>query len=238
MVAVLTVLAGRTGQGRAATPEVRTKAAPRASAPTVASTPMADIADVYAWMADPYLNLIMDVSSLDDGAQAFGPSVTYAFHLTSKAGRGVFIATGTETRVICRFDSNTAVACWVVSGDATKDYVAGDPSRTAGVASTTGKLRVFAGRRSDPRFASRTAFDTGAASFSAAVAGATLDGAKCPTGTQVANGVPMVRAKLTAGPDDYTQTNVMAIVVQIDKSLVNVGTNTTVAVWGSTHAGA
>jgi len=42
---------------------------------------------------------------------------------------------------------------------------------------------------------------------------------------------------LTTGSDDFATTNVMAIVVQVDKSLVNTTGNTTVAVWGSTHAG-
>jgi hypothetical protein len=236
MVAALAVVTGRAGQGRAAAPAAAT---PRASAPTVAGTPMANIADVYAWMADPYLNLIMDVSPRDDGAQAFGPSVVYAFHLTSKAGRGVLGTDGTETRVICRFDSNTSVACWVVSGDATEDYVAGDPSAAAGVASKSAQLRVFAGRRSDPRFASQTAFDTAAATFNGlvSVAGATRDGAQCPNNL-MAGDVQTLRNQLTGGVDDYAQANVMALVVQIDKSLVNAGTNTTVAVWASTHAGA
>lgn len=206
-----------------------------AAAPPV--SPMADITDVYAWMAGSSLNLVMDVSPRDDGTNAFGPAVLYAFHLTSKPRLGIAESTGTETQVICRFDSNTSVRCWVVSGGATKDYVIGDPSNTAGVTSATGKVKVFAGRRSDPAFFNASGFTTAMSGFAPQVGGiGTSDAAGCPGGVSPDKFVTL-RTQLMTGSDSFAASNVMAIVVQIDSALVNTGTNTVIAVWGSTHAG-
>jgi hypothetical protein len=202
----------------------------------LAASPMADITDVYAWMnGTSFLNLIMDVSPKDNGSTSFGPSVLYVFHLTSKAGIGVNQPGGTETQVICRFASNTSVECWVVSGTTTKDYVSGDPSNRAGVSSLLGKVKVFAGRRSDPSFWKFTSFNSAIATFRASLPSATVDGAGCPMGlgAQTLD----LRTALAGGSDDFAATNVMAIVLQIDKSLINVTGNVAVGVWGSTHAG-
>lgn len=196
---------------------------------------MADITDVYAWMTGSNLNLVMDVSPRDDGTHAFGPSVVYVFHLTSKSGIGVGVTDGTETRVLCKFDSNTSVQCWVTSGSTTKDYVTGDPSNTAGVTSILGKVKVFAGRRSDPFFFSAAGFASAVTTYLGLSLGAP-DGAGCPKLiTQGQAGT--IRGAWTGGSDDFATSNVMALVVQLDKSLVNTSGNTAVAVWGSTHAG-
>lgn len=210
----------------------RGQAADRADA-LATINPMAEISDVYAWMTGSNLNLVMDVSPRDSGGNVFSPSVLYVFHLTSKTGIGVNVATGTETKVICRFASNLSVECWVVSGSTTKDYVSGDPSNTAGVTSILGKVKVFAGRRSDPAFFNLTGFNTAIATLGGLLG--TTDPAGCPgitTGQALG-----LRNTLATGSDDFAATNVMAIVVQVDKALVNTSTNSAVAVWGSTHAG-
>ena len=46
-----------------------------------------------------------------------------------------------------------------------------------------------------------------------------------------------IRNQLAAGSDAFAAANVMALVLTVDKSLVNVNGNSAVAVWGSTHAG-
>jgi hypothetical protein len=217
----------------------RGQAAERTAALPAAS-PMADITDVYAWMSGSKLNLVMDVSR-DDTTNAFGPAVLYAFHLTSKPRLGLAEPAGTETQVICRFDSNTSAQCWVVSSGATKDYVIGDPSNTAGVTSPSGRVKVFAGRRSDPAFFNRSGFNTAMAGFAPQLGlPAITDGAGCPAGVLLDKFVTL-RTQLGnppgTGSDSFAASNVMAIVVQIDPALVNTGTNTVVAVWGSTHAG-
>jgi uncharacterized protein DUF4331 len=222
----------------------RGQAADRIAASPAAS-PMADITDVYAWMAGSNLNLVMDVSPRDDGTNAFGPAVLYVFHLTSKSGLNPGAGGGIETQVICRFGSNTSVQCWVASGGTTKDYVTGDPSNTAGVTSPTGKVKVFAGRRSDPAFFNLAGFNTAIAMYQALNIG-TPDTPVCPTGLlsgqglslRTALGDPMSGSGSGSGSDSFAASSVMAIVVQIDKALVNTSPNTTIAVWASTHAGA
>ncbi len=218
----------------------RGQAADRAAAAPAAS-PMADITDVYAWRAGSNLNLVMDVSPQDSGTNAFGPDVLYAFHLTTKSGLGA--PGGTETQVICRFASNTSVQCWVVSGSTAEDYVTGDPSNTAGVTSPSGKVKIFAGRRSDPAFFNQAGFNAAIAMYQALNTGIP-DAAGCPVGLQAGQGFGLRTALgdpqpggSGSGSDSFAASNVMAIVVQIDVPLVTGGNNTLVAVWGSTHAG-
>jgi len=213
------------------------RAADHADSPTLATNPMADITDVYAWMTGTNLNLVMDVSPRDDNTHRFGPSVLYVFHLTSKARIGVGATGGTETRVVLRFASNTSVQGWVTdaSGTVIKDYVTGNPAGTAGLTSVLGKVKVFAGRRSDPFFFNAAGFNTATQAL-ASQAGLSPDGAGCPTGL-TAGQAQTLRTQLATGADDFATTNVMAIVLQVDRSLVNVGGNAAVAVWASTHAG-
>jgi len=214
----------------------RGQAADRAAAGP-ATSPMADITDVYAWMTGSNLNLVMDVSPRDDGTNAFGPAVLYVFHLTSKPRIGLNETTGTETQVICRFASNTSVQCWVATGGTAREYVTGDPSNTAGVTSPTGKVKVFAGRRSDPAFFNASGFDTAMSVFAPQLGGINIgDGANCPNKLTLDKFVTL-RDRLGSGSDAFAASNVMAIVIQIDRALVNTGSNTAVAVWGSTHAG-
>jgi len=213
------------------------RAADHADSPMAASNPMGDITDVYAWMTGSNLNLVMDVSPQDDGTRTFGPTVLYVFHLTSKAGIGIGMAAGTETKVICKFASNTSVQCWVTNagGTAIKDYVSGNPSPRAGVTSILGKVKVFAGRSSDPFFFNLTGFNTAMATL-APLSTAGPDGAMCPTGISDSQALT-IRTQLATGTDAFATAKVMAIVLQVDKSLVNVDNNSAVAVWGSTHLG-
>lgn len=224
-----------------------TQAADHLDAPAAAANPMADIADVYAWNTTDAskVNLIMTVSPGDPGTRTFGPSVQYVFHVNSYQ---TFLAPNpTETKVICTFASNTSGQCWV----GTKDYVTGDPSGTAGMVSADGKLKVFAGRRSDPFFFNLNGFKDTVAT----VKGAIMSGGitqftpgGCPHLPATTAGA--LRGLLDEGPqgsathapcdgsatDCFKALDVMAIVVQVDKTLLNQGTNTVVGVWGSTHA--
>jgi uncharacterized protein DUF4331 len=211
------------------------QAANHAASPTLAANPMADITDVYSWMTGSNLNLVMNVSPIDDGTRSFGPAVQYVFHLTSKPRLGVTAAAGTETQVILRFASNTSVECWVTNpSTGTKDYVTGDPSNTAGVTSLLGKVKVFAGRRSDPAFFNAAGFRMAVTSLG--LISPVPDLAGCPTAIDAGQALGL-RTQLATGGDAFATANVMAIVVQIDKSLVNIDPNKIVAVWGSTHAG-
>jgi hypothetical protein len=225
-------------------------AADHLDAPTVsmAANQMADLADVYAWMnADASkINLVMTVSPADMGVNTFGPSVQYVWHAYSHPGATnatAFFTPGTESRVVCTFASNTSAECWAVQGTAVKDYVKGDPSTA--MTSADGKMKVFAGRRSDPFFFNLGGFKT-AVSIVEGAGALPHDAAGCPTidaatagtlRTALSNPPAAQVGPCAAGQIDCFKTfNVMAISVQIDKSLLLQGTDKLLSVWGSTHA--
>ena len=224
----------------------------------MAANRMADIADVYTWMTSDgsKVNLALTVSPKDDGAHHFGPAIQYVFHVEQHPAFGM---AGTETKILCTFTSDTVGQCWVLGANsATADYVTGDFSAAAGRLSDSKKIRVFAGRRSDPFFFNLTGFLT--AKQTVNNANLNLNAQGCPTG---AGGVPFVnsstpaalRTQLAATPtaaspgtvsqggpcpdtanDCYATLNVMAIVIQIDKDLLIDPANKIVSVWASTHA--
>jgi hypothetical protein len=220
-----------------------TQAADHLDSPGAAANPLADITDVYAWNTTDAMkvNLVMAVSPGDPGTRHFGPDVQYVFHVSSTPT--IVSTTRTETKVICTFASDTDVQCWV--GD--KDYVKGDPSGTDGVTSADGKLKVWAGRRADPFFFNLNGFKDTVTFVEGAAGGLMTDGAGCPTIDAATAG--LLRSKLTEGPrgamthapcsgssaNCFQDLDVLAIVVQVDKTLLNEGSNKIVAVWGSTH---
>jgi Domain of unknown function (DUF4331) len=229
-------------------------AADHLDSPAAAGNPMADIGDVYAWMGSDAttVNLAMTVSPKDDGSRNFDNSIQYAFHVTSHPGAtasAAFGAPGTETNVICTFASNNSIQCWVALGTTVVDYVTGDPSVSGiGVTSADGKLKVFAGTRSDPFYFNLGGFkETVAAVEAAAGSGqiTSFDAAGCPALT--ADQVMALDTAITSPPavaispcasgaiDCFATFNVKAIVVQVDKSLLLNGTDSYLSVWGSTH---
>jgi hypothetical protein len=224
-----------------------TQAADHLDSPAAAANPMADIGDVYAWnTADATkVNLIMTVSPGDPGTRHFDNTVQYVFHVDSKAT--VDATTATETKVICTFTSDTAAQCWV----GTADYVTGDPSGTSGMTSADGKVKVFAGRRSDPFFFNLNGFKDAVKTVELAVAGGAITSASvagCPHITAaMGSGLRAILDEQAQGAnthapcsgsavDCFAALDVKAIVVQVDKTLLNQGTNKVVGVWGSTHA--
>lgn len=224
-----------------------TQAADHLDSPGAAANPLADITDVYAWNTNDAMkvNLVMAVSPGDPGTRHFGPGVQYVFHVSSTATIVTPVSMRTETKVICTFADDTHVQCWV--GD--KDYVTGDATGSAGLTSADGKLKVWTGRRADPFFFNLNGFKDTVATVEAVAGTGTLmtDGAGCPTIDANTGGV--LRAKLTEGPQGaathapcsgsssncFQDLDVLAIVVQVDKTLLNEGTNKVLAVWGSTH---
>ena len=230
-------------------------AADHLDSPTAAMNPMADIGDVYAWMTPDAskVNLVMTVSPADDGTRHFDKSTQYVWHVTSRPGANVaaaFEKPGTEVNVMCTFTSDTAIQCWVASGSTTLDYVAGDPS-TTGVTSTDSKLKVFAGRRSDPFFFNLGGFHAAQAYVEAQAGSGQIgapDQAGCPPLTTGAGGqAQTLQGLLTTAPtsdpicaagvlDCFANFNVKAIVVQVDKKLLLSGTDVLLSVWGSTYS--
>ncbi len=235
-------------------------AADHGDSTTLLTNPLGDINDVYTWMnADASkINLVMTVSPVDPGTRAFTDAIQYVFHVTSKAGGPQMtvaqnMAADVETKVICTFASNTSAQCWVVAGTTVKGYISGDPSAATGLTSADGKIKMFAGRRSDPFFFNLQGFRNAIKDVHDAALGGliTTNAFGCPN-AGAASGDPTftsLRTKLSTlqvgvgvpacSPteiDCFKAFNVLAIVLQVDKTLVNSGTNTIVSVWGSTHA--
>jgi hypothetical protein len=211
----------------------------------------------------------MTGAPLDDGTHEFGDAVQYVFHLNRYEAlpqSPETIAAGEETKVICTFASATSGQCWVVDpSNKVVDYVTGDFTAAGGVASADGKLKVFAGPRSDPFFfnfggflrahnAILAACDNGDCTevLKTKPAGAgKLDTAGCPDFSAPVI-QPLVGMLTTAPPADvplggslscpaneadcFAGRNVMAIVVDLDKTLVTTDTKALLGVWGSTHA--
>jgi len=227
----------------------------------LASNPLADINDVYVWMNGDAtkVNLAMTISPADPGDRVFGPDVQYVFHVTSKTDLGVLVPGGDETRVICTFASSASAECWIADNDGTKDYVTGDPSNASGITSQSGKVRLFAGRRSDPFFFNLQGFRDAVAAVKQTSMDPLfqVDAAGCPircstTDLNCGAAAGAVRTVLAAQrplpdpapvpacPEDnrdcFINLDVLAIVLQADKTLFNSNDNTTIAVWGSTHA--
>jgi hypothetical protein len=118
------------------------------------------------------------------------------------------------------------------------DYVAGDPSAEAGIMSDSGAIKVFAGLRDDPFFMEFTGFTETVAAVVAAE-GLTADTEGCPDlpeETRSALVTQLMTGKDGAEPSDtFAGSNVLSLVVQVDKTLVNDG-GAVLGVWASTHA--
>lgn len=208
------------------------QAADHIDAPATTADPTADITDLYAWMSSDAskLNLILDVTPFAGANPQFSDAVTYVFHVNSSAGYGM---AQTETQVICQFYDVSKIECWAGS-----EYVEGDPSAEAGITSSSGKMKVFAGPRNDPFFMEFTGFtETVKAVIAASPLPADANG--CPTLDSTTGAA--LRSQLMSGmsgaaaSDTFAGENVLSIVVQIDKDVVNSG-GSVLSVWASTHA--
>ena len=108
----------------------------------------------------------------------------------------------------------------------------------AGLASPSGRLRVFAGLRNDPFFFNLTGFKAASERAATALKTATRDAAGCPsidapTRTEITGLLKTGRGGATPR-DDFARQNVLALVVEVDLSLVTRG-GPLVAVTASTH---
>jgi hypothetical protein len=193
------------------------------------------------------VNLVMTFSPFADNTRHFGTNRQYVFHVNSSMGYGM---AQTETKVICTFTSDTAAQCWVGANG----YVKGDASAAAGLASTDGKIKVFAGLRADPFFFNLGGFKE-AVGFVIANA-ATLPGlvdasGKCfnlsgtirasivarlhGAGANTCTGDGTTTVDCGTPADAFAAANVLAISMEIDTTLLT-GGGPLLSVWASTHA--
>jgi len=140
----------------------------------------------------------------------------------------------TETTVTCKFYSATNIECW--AGD---EYVEGDPSATTGISSMSGNMTVFAGPRDDPFFFELTGFGLTVDAVIAAAGSLMFDMNGCPAldmATQMTLVGQLQSSDALGAPatDTLAGSNVLSLVVSIDKSVVN-GGGPILGVWASTH---
>jgi len=215
-------------------------AADHLDAPAVKTDASTDITDLYTWMDGNNVVFALNVSPLATTASKFAVSTAaqYVIH-TKSTDKFVAGAAPVATNIIATFDANQKISLWVGG----TEYVTGDASATAGLSSTSGKVKVFAGLRDDPFFFNLDGFHAAEAAVEAAT-GLVPNVAGCPAlnATTSAALVKALSTDPTSTPpggvakDFFAGKNVLSIVVSIDKSLLTAG-GPLVAAWASTNKG-
>ena len=204
-----------------------TFAADHTDAPGATAAPEADVLDLHAWMSSDANNVIlsMTVQPFAMATTEFSDAVQYVFHVNSSAGYGM---AQTETNIICEFDDAQVASCWVGA----EEFVTGDASDTAGITNDSGSVKVFAGLRNDPFFFDLTGFNNAVGAVIQAAPGLEMDAEGCPMVDQTTSDT--VVGLLGANGDTLAGANALAIVVEVDKTLLT-GGGDTLGVWASTH---
>ncbi len=210
------------------------RAADHLDGPAVLTDPSTDITDVYTWMDGGKLVLVMDVSPVATATSSFSDSALYVFHITR---RDTFVATAaTETTIVCKFASNTSVTCW--PGEDAAEVTSGDASATTGLASASGKFKVFAGLREDPFFFNLAGFNKARETVLGAAGGLDFDTNGCPAVSPAISTVLVGQLQHSADGGDpvdfFKDLNVLSIVAQVDLTLLG-GTGPYLGVWASTN---
>ena len=220
------------------------RAADHTDGPAATADPSADITDLFAWTSTDgtRLNLVMDLFPAATTSARFSNAVQCVFHTQSHPAFGK--AAGANEDILCTFDSGSPqrVSCW--AGD---EDLHGDASSTGGIASASGKLRVFAGLRDDPFFFNLDGFKHVAATVHGAATSGGLpapDSAGCyDLGDPAASGTTantlvqfLTHAADGTSPavNHFHGLNVLELAVQVDLAIVNQG-GPVVSVWASTN---
>lgn len=209
-------------------------AADHLDGPAPTKDPTADITDTYAWVNGDKLLLVMNVTPLATKDSKFSDAILYALHLDSMETYGA--TSSTHTDIIAKFGTDQKISLWV--GDKTA-YVTGDASVSDGIKNDDGSVKVFAGLRADPFFFNLEGFKDTVTTVDAAAASLKFDGSGCPAVDAATSGVVvgMLQGTMkgTMPAKNFFETaNVLSIVIELDKKLVNGGGNI-LAVWGSTN---
>jgi hypothetical protein len=207
-------------------------AADHTDSPSTTSEAAADIADVYAWMTTDAakVNLTMTVNPFASTDTQLSDAVQYVFHINSSSGYG---EVQTETLAQCQFPAVDKVQCWI--GD---HYLTGDPRDPKGITNTDGSIKIFAGVRNDPFFFELGGFLKTVDTVIAAAPSLSFDENSCPaldSDTSAAL-VGLLQSNPDGGPakDTLAGANVIALVIQVNKELLNKGGDV-LSVWASTH---
>ncbi len=227
----ITALLGFAGSASVVGYTTVARSADHLDSPAVIAEPAADINDQYSWMDGNNLVLAMTVFPAAVTGAKFSDKVQYVFHTSSGAAYGT---TTSDVDIICTFDAAQVASCWA----GTAAYVKGDASKPAGLASADGKFKVFAGLRADPFFFNLDGFKHTVATVESVAGTLVFDQAGCPALDAPTSA--LLRGQLQTSPDGgaavdfFGPLNGLAIVVSIDKSLVNKG-GAILSSWASTN---
>jgi hypothetical protein len=165
----------------------------------LALDPAADINDVFSWMsADAaQVNLAMTVFPGATATSKFSDAVKYVFHTASLSA---YLGAEVKRDIVCTFTNSSpqVASCWLVdpADGSVKEYLSGNAGAAAGVASTDGKMKAFAGLRSDPFFFNLAGFRNATSIVAAALkeAGPTLNGTYIKGVDTMRPGCPLLTA--------------------------------------------
>jgi hypothetical protein len=205
--------------------------------PAPTADPAADITDTYSWVDGSNVVLVMNVSPLATTTSKFSDKVQYVFHTESSAAFGM---PGTKADIICTFDTAQKISCWWGADG----FITGDASATAGIASTDGSFKVFAGLRDDPFFFNLDGFNATVNAVEGAASGLMFDAAGCPALPAATSAalVGLLSHDPTSTPpggaakDFFAGKNVLSIVLSISKAKLNAG-GPIMSYYASTHKG-
>lgn len=203
----------------------------------VLADPSTDINDVYSWMSSDMTKvyLVMTVFPAANATTSkFSTAAYYVFHTASRTAFATPAATPVD--VVCSFDATQKISCWV--GDAS-NFVSGDASVAAGISSTNNYVKVFAGPRRDHFFFNLDGFNRARNLVRTNVGALTFNANGCPTAPAATlNTVAMALSQNAAGATPavnfFGPLNTLAIVLEIDTTLLNKG-GPIFSVWGATH---
>lgn len=203
----------------------------------VLADPSTDVNDVYTWMSSDgqKVYLAMTVFPFANATMSkFSTAGLYVFHTASRATFGA--TTVTPLDIVCSFDQAQRISCWV--GDNT-NFVSGDASYVAGVSNAANTIKVFAGPRKDHFFFNLDGFNRARGLVRNGAGGLTFNADGCPTApaatlNMVAGALSQNSAGGTPAVDTFRTANTLAIVLEIDKGLLNKGGGF-ISVWGGTH---
>lgn len=193
-----------------------------------------DINDVYAFINGGQLVLGMTVFPVADANSQFDPATVYVLHVDKHAA---FLGPSQgSAQVLCTFNGEGNISCWVTDSTGTIDYVSGDASDPAGLESELGRFKVFAGVRTDPFYFYLDGFNMARTTVFNALPSLGLNGNGCPI-IDGATGAAL-RGQLVATAqtqDFFGQLDTLAIVIEADPDLFTDAANQVASVYASTH---
>ena len=203
-------------------------------APAVRADPSTDLTGVHAWMDGGRLVVALGVFPNAGASEKFSSFALYAVHVT-RAPSATPGALETETTILCRFTPSQVITCW--PGDDLGETTTGDASQQSGLASASGRFKVFAGLRVDPEQSNVTGLQELFAAVLAQRSGWAPGTDGCPTiVNDAAASLVAMLAHVGGGPakNTFAGHNVLAIVMSVDLSLI-AGTGSILGVWASTN---